>query len=762
VFAARWPVAQLLGLDERADAAAWARFGLHTPQALLPCHPCTREDWQGWLLQQLPGARQLRMQALRDDGGRATGLWRMTLQGASDGAQTRHDLMCRALRAFWPERNLGEDLDGLPQVLRSRWVELEVSLVVEGRRDLSDLLAEVLQRCDDCISARLPEGVPPAGEVEPGAEGPLGRRLTEAEALWQDQDPDFLFVSDLARHLQDVPGLAAVDRLRLTVAHGEAPDPLDDAPTPSGAVRRRGPDWALRLRWPEHEAQLHRWNVARAGGPVQVPAQALLQLLSDRRRMPLRLASSLAVEVPAAARADALPALPAPRRDRDAASAALPPLYREAITDHARRQPGLAAQWQGYLALLEHGLNQVQVQREQLPRLYALDEEDVRSCWPALPAEGQLPGIEALYRRSREELESAAWIDEDKLSRRHRVLNYQLALHGEALDHADLQSLPCYFTPAAWPLHLLRLKRRFARRLLRLGRRRGTGADISRPLPGHEDNTPPLQERLALKLGLAQTHSRWLSRSWQSQGLPAPDEEAASAGDVNDARFALQAPAAAQWLLDPTARRRATAWAKLRRSLPTLRDTLPAPLLRAAVRPELFQWSPTSGGRLWLGPDERGRHWSLADGLDEAAARDHAQALHEAACELQAAGEGMHLVEHVLLRPLAGTGGAGADPIQVSLVCSGWTARGADPRFRNLAAQTLAREAPAHLHCRLLWLDAPGMLAFEQLWQRWLSARLAHCEAVLAGPGTPAQAEALAQVDRQAAALRALLGGLGT
>lgn len=766
LFAARQPVPQLLGLDAQAGAAAWARFGLHTPPALLPCHPCTDDDWQCWLLQQLPHARHLHMLALRDGRGQATGLWRMTLQGHSDSAGDKHELRRTALQAYWPQRNLGEDLDGPPQVLRSRWVELEVSLQLEGQRDVCELLAELLQRCDDCISDRLPEGVPPTADASPDLEGPLGRALTPQEALWLNQDPEILYVSDLARHLRSIDGLAAIDTLQLHLAPDEPKEPLDDVPTPPGSVRRRGRDWALRLRWPDREDQLRRWRLTREGGPVQVPAQSLLQMLSDRRRLPLRLAPSSISTLPGVLpSADPLPALPTLRRDHHAASAALPPLYRQALLEHARHQPGLHDQWHGYLGLLEQALNQVQVQREQLPHLYALDEDDTRSCWTSLPGNHQLAGLEAMYRQSREQLESASWVDEDSISRRHRVLNYQLALHGESLDHTGLQALPCYFTSRAWPVHLLRLKRQFARRLLRLGRQRGVGADLSQLMVGKPDNTPPLQERVGLMLGFAQTHSRWLSGSWEAQGLPAPKEwPAPSADGTHDARHALRAPQAAQALLNPAVRRRSSDWPRLRQAMPVLRDALPAPLLRAAVRSEQFLWTPSAGGQLWLGPDDQGRYWLLAHG-DEAGAQDHARALHEAACQLQAAGEGLHLVEHLLLRPLSGTGPRAGAPdtagAQISLVFSGWTARGADPRFRSLAQQIVAREAPAHLRCRLLWMDAGQMHAFETAWHAWLAARAAHCAALLETPDLQGDDAVLRQLDERSARLRALVQEVG-
>ncbi len=485
-------------------------------------------------------------------------------------------------------------------------------------------------------------------------------------------------------------------------------------------------------------------------------------MLRERRHVPLRLASS-AVAIPAEPE-PSVGALPALRHDYYAASAALPPLYVQALREQARNRPGLAAQWQGYLALLEQGLNQVQAQREQLPRLYALDDDGARSYWSSLPGDEQLPGVDALYLTPRASLDSAPWVDEDRLSRRHRVLDYQLALHGESLGFAGLQGLPCYFTPRGWSGLLLRLKRQFARRLLRLGQQRGVGSNLSRPVLGEADNTPPLQERLALMLGLPQARSRALSGSWRNRGLPVPDELPLPASAREQAaHYALQAPEGATALLDPVVDRRGIDWPRLREALPALRGGLPAPLLRAAVRAEAFSWTSTAGGQLWLGPDDQGRHWRLASRLEHARARDHGQALHEAACELQAAGEGMHLVEHVLLRPLGPDGRgeqviAGAEGAQVTLVFSGWTARGADPRFRHLAEQMLAREAPAHLRCRLAWLSARRMAIFETAWTAWLAARRAHDETLLlADPDADGERAAVVRLNRRSARLRAFL-----
>ena len=50
----------------------------------------------------------------------------------------------------------------------------------------------------------------------------------------------------------------------------------------------------------------------------------------------------------------------------------------------------------------------------------------------------------------------------------------------------------------------------------------------------------------------------------------------------------------------------------------------------------------------------------------------------------------------------------------------GWTARFADPNFRDFAMETLCRELPAHVLPDFYWLDFEGMRHFEVLYRNWL------------------------------------------
>ena len=775
VFAARQDVPTLLGLDPLADDAAWERFGLSHRGQQEPCRPLSERDWQLWLRQQLPQARQLRMRARLDADGRFTGQWTLSLQDRGDDALEQSGLRQQALKAFWSRRNLAEDLAHPPQSLAPRWVALaQLRVSVTGERELAELLGELLQRCDDAISSRIPDS--PEQDLTPDGpefcDGPLGRPPHEEELQWLESRHPVLHPADLARLLGELPGIAGVEDLHLALA-GEDAERAGGTTLPQGSLQRWGMDWALRLRWPDRPQDLAGWQVFKDGAAMRLDRAALLgQLQEWRRVMSLRRAGSggeavsqaLAQPWPGFPAPDTLPPLPDWRDDHLPATAALPPLYEQALQAGAGHGPGLRAQWTGYRALLEQGLVQVQVQREQLPRLYALDQTDPRSYWPGLPGEAQLPGVDALLQQRRERLPRGAWIDDEALDRRHRLLDYQLALHGELLDHSTLQGLPCYFEPQAWTHHLLRLKRRFARRLPRLTQERHAGADYSLPLLDHPDHAPPLQERLALQLGCLAGHSRRLSSALEAlfEQVVTPQD----AGDADDSdrerpmrhvredderhlRPVLEAQSRARPLEGPPLAERLAALAHVLRPLGPDLDWL-----QAALHPQRFRLAGERGPLLLL--DDSGRHaWSIElgeRGRDEGpdAAYTLAQALHELACLIQLHCEGLHLVEPLLLRPVGEapkTDPAGAvpgrSPLDLYLVCTGWTARARDERYRELVQAQLMREAPAHLRCGLLWLDAGAMRAFEAMWARWLGLRRRYCLALLAGAVSPRLSEPL-------------------
>ena len=103
-------------------------------------------------------------------------------------------------------------------------------------------------------------------------------------------------------------------------------------------------------------------------------------------------------------------------------------------------------------------------------------------------------------------------------------------------------------------------------------------------------------------------------------------------------------------------------------------------------------------------------------------------------------GEGMHLIEHILLRPRAEGSSlmkvclpqecyfcGDEDPysFRVSVVLPYWPGRFRDLSFRSLVERTLREEAPAHVQVKVCWIEQGQMIEFDQAYRDWLAARAA-------------------------------------
>lgn len=101
--------------------------------------------------------------------------------------------------------------------------------------------------------------------------------------------------------------------------------------------------------------------------------------------------------------------------------------------------------------------------------------------------------------------------------------------------------------------------------------------------------------------------------------------------------------------------------------------------------------------------------------------------------------EGMHVVEHILLRPVGGLDAVifpetGTEPFipdpypyQVSIFLPGWAPRFQQPEFRAVVERVLRSELPAHIFPYIFWIElddqgaVPAVFTnFEMAWKDWL------------------------------------------
>jgi hypothetical protein len=336
--------------------------------------------------------------------------------------------------------------------------------------------------------------------------------------------------------------------------------------------------------------------------------------------------------------------------------------------------------------------------------------------------------------------DSARWLDQgpgtDPLredldryrARRNRVLDHLLARFAESFTDYAAQLTEHFGSEA--PERLLRDKVRFLRDYPRLSRERGRGFDRSLPQPWNSENVSGLERRVGRLLGFESVARRRLSRGYLDafafQGEPTPslqarfellDEDGEPVMKSSDLLPSLTAAEADAALLlgshDDQARWTVSAQAN------------------GSFLVEIWDRVPSSAGARRLAVSSS----AAATREDVAQVQDRARLALARAMRLR---EGMHLLEHVLLRPRA-TGD------RLLAVCSEGTCdccpglvdpysfratailpavgRFLDFDFRGHVEDTLREEAPAHVHLKVCWVAPEALAPFEVAYLRWLTVQ---------------------------------------
>jgi hypothetical protein len=99
--------------------------------------------------------------------------------------------------------------------------------------------------------------------------------------------------------------------------------------------------------------------------------------------------------------------------------------------------------------------------------------------------------------------------------------------------------------------------------------------------------------------------------------------------------------------------------------------------------------------------------------------------------------EGMHLIEHILLRPrnpgdrlmqvclsedCSFCGEEDPYSFRISVLLPYWPRRFQDLNFRRFAERVIREETPAHIHARICWIDNADMLALDTAHREWREA----------------------------------------
>ena len=742
-----FPVADHLSGPD--DVIAFGKLGLHPPSVIFPCRPTTALDYRRVLLDEVQGlddAQLIRVDQAPGPEAPAgpTGVYRLMLRLAPSVVSGVDSRVVEARSAYCAHRNLCEDID--PAVTRVREVSCELHGDVElnGPRDGVEVLAEIYDRCARLI-AQTPvyrsasELIREGGTLEDTFTGPytpngIIDEPSSAEASHR------LFVSTLTAAIASIEGVGSVQRLVLK---------RQDSPYETDSLQLRGMDWALRLHVPRNasEARAGAIRLSRRRKPLAIAPQEVYdryEKLQARARAQRTRASrstsqqntpSSDVEVPQADLGYQLPQ--GTYRDLQryrSVQEHFPPIYhlgRHALAEHAPvAERAQVKQLKAYLLLSEQMIANAAARVQHLRELFTVDSAAQGIWWQGL-GDDSVPGIEALYREQKTpaQVAATAFAPFDRhIEAKSRALDHLLGLHGETYAQNSLRQFYGHASPDEIELLLLQNKVAYLRDVVELNRDRAGAFNYAAPAWNADGNCSGLHRKLCVLLGFPPARIRPLTEALRRQRRRIARGPQRAHEPVTPDHIHRSVPAGS--------RNRVHSHAEMQRHLVRVHwlrgAEIPAAFFRVGAHADRYHVMRLGGGfRVLLGPDEDDRWWYVGDefATDDEALRA-ADSVRYFLRRLNELSEGLHLVEHILLRPFGtGVGHArlGVRPdfysFQLTVVLPAWTVRTHHPGFRAFAEEAVAINCPAHIVPRVLWLDYTEMAAFESLYEVWLEAK---------------------------------------
>lgn len=713
------------------------RLALHPPEVILPCRPTTAGDYRRVICDAIDGIANVWLTRTQDPAHR--GLYRIIVRLNPDiDSKTRADAVASLRRVYDHHRNLCEDLESI-SILREIECDVHAEVEIAGGRSPADILAEIYFECSrrminefnrTSFEAALKDGQP----LEEIFRGPLTSRglIKEDEAY---SNPEEVHTADLFSIVKAIEGVENIRNIILNKPH-------DQGNAQSG---REWPGAGYRLHIPQ-EGEACTVKLIRDGKVLPIRTQevrARYTKLTFQRLARNRTAQNLAA------------LFPRPQgkyrnlQEYSSIQSQFPAIYginRYGVPASAAPEvKAKAAQLKGYLLLFEQIMANYLANLHHLRTLFSSDRQPKRSYFFQALDNDAVPGIESLYVESPAEVLARIFKMHDRYTdRKGRLLDYLLALHGETFTQNSLRHFNYYYTPQEVEDVINDNKTAFLNNIVGITRDRGGGFNY-RELSWNTGNISGLMRRVSLLLGFPHQMTHSLTMGILKEGLkliPHDTYARVKAGtfelkliDLDDIHGSRGRAFEA---IPVTGMDRAVKLRKIRRDIkpvvPLRHNVLSEALLRGGIDMERYRLGSLTGEdnyQLVFQPEGEEQWWYLGAYPNKAAGVQSANSICRFLKHLNVESEGMHIVEHLLLRPVGKAqheelplpNGLDFYSFRLSVIFPDWTARCHNPNFRMLAEETVRMNCPAHLYPEYYWLGFDQMCTFELLYKKWLDVR---------------------------------------
>ena len=726
----------LCGVDGAIDGR---RQGLFAAPDIFPCAATTASDICQIILDANRDILDVRLYPAGE------GLQRLILLANIEGQPGDFDrgLKRAAAQSYREHRGLGEDIEADIGTIRIERCQLILDAQLTGTGDPAKVLAEIFDACNELISPKphVDERVllmAGGASLESLYSGPRTKSgiIALADGVTTERR---VSASQFRKSILAVHGVSDIGRLdfQLEARLGAVGTVQWDGQLLSWDASTSAPKLYtphisqalaiehISLRHPARTPSSGARSVDRDTAVMMIDSVVCAARYEDLRAKRLQgVSRGTEAKDPGAELPRGTPMSPPPYRS---IGSLLPPVYglAEPLNPDDQRPPGQLAI---YVALFDQLLANSSSLVDHLGDLFSCRVRDDTgalqpSHWPDVLSNHHIPGIELLYARGEaamgrdksaatllDGVREAAFDGRDHIyRRRNRILDFLLALYGEQVDQGVFGPFLDYCDFHELSAELLDIKSAYLAQVDVLTRDRATGRNYALP-PWSSGSTPGFHLRIALKLGFTRPESRRLARCGET---PAPDP----VSELDDARM-VKLVWCARDVVPPPSAGDGPVFAALNKG-----DPVSPVLLRRGLDRRHYSFVDQ---HLCLATEDKGGLVSLGRYDDAEAAGRAAQALRRALLEQTRASEGLHVIEHVLLRHRLKPETRKNLALRVSVVLPKWTTRTSRSDFQSFAEAIIRAECSAHLVVSCLWLDHGDMVIFEDALERWYQALADH------------------------------------
>lgn len=725
----------LTGEDGRID---FERLALHPPEQAFPSRPTTHDDYRKLILDSIHDAGNAWVHQVAEPTCR--GLYRIVLRLNKDcQGESRLGKPDAVRRIYARARNLCEDLE---TVILAREIECEVFAEIEvtGAKPSADLLAEIYYECAKCLAAdavvrsfeeSLAQGVP----LEELLRGPA-----TVHGLIQDQERNSfqkgVDLTNLFSAIRSVEGVEHIRRLSISRKEPEAAKELPEEPQSeigvslylphdreSGTIKlfKGGKEFPVRMR--DVLARYHKLNFRNLA--LRRGTRDVSSLVPSPRGQYRNLRAYFSIQ-------NHFPAIYGINRY------GLPATASEETQARAR-------QLRAYLLLFDQVMADFSAGLHELRTVFSFADQSRRSYGFQALTSDDIPGIDDLYAQPAQDVVAKIARKYDNYTeRKNRLLDYLLAVYGETFPQNALRQFGRSYHLHQLENAILDSKVTFLSRIVEVTKNRAGAFNYHEP-SWNTDNVSGLMERVSLLLGFKHWRSRSLTGALLKEGMkliPHGTYSQVKAGTLELKLLDVEGMSkqtGGKFQTIPIVE--TSPMGRPQRIHPAIQPIIPLQhnlisdaLLREGITMERYRLGRLTAQdsyQLVFQPEGEEYWWYLGAYSDLQSGVQSANLLCRFLIQLNIESEGIHLVEHILLRPIGTLQHEGVAlpegqdfySFRLTVIFPSWTARCYDHNFRLLAEETVRQNCPAHIYPEVHWLDFEKMCEFEHRYKTWLAAR---------------------------------------